>query len=429
MKMLSSKDYLRYVINHSNLYTKKNWYYKAFSIILSTVEASEPYDLSFKNNKCYALINDKEEEIIDYTKDHALFSFQEQISIDNTFFPDIKNEILTTVGRILFNKLVFYDVVGEKLGYLNESFTTSKVEEILANKVKNKEELTSNDISVEEMIQIINRLNFLTQLASIVNIASTRKTITAPPGIKEIKQKLLEEYKDQLKDPVKVVELEKKLEAVDNAYLADDPAASKIFNKKSKNARKKLYLMFGSTLDFGKTTANEPIIPSLNEGVQTDPNVFPKYINDLRLGSFSRGAFTQLSGYSYKILQRSISNISIDPKPCDTTKAVSRVITKDNYFKLANRYIKVNNNWVLVESKEKAKDYIGKEVLIRSSMYCTHPGNKICYQCASEIYKEMPNGTTNIASQLSAVLMSMFLKLMHGSETQSTKIKLDDLIT
>jgi primosomal protein N' len=62
-------------------------------------------------------------------------------------------------------------------------------------------------------------------------------------------------------------------------------------------------------------------------------------------------------------------------------------------------------------------------------MYCTHLGNKICYQCASEIYKEMPNGTTNIASQLSAVLMSMFLKLMHGSETQSTKIKLDDLVT
>jgi len=40
----------------------------------------------------------------------------------------------------------------------------------------------------------------------------------------------------------------------------------------------------------------------------------------------------------------------------------------------------------------------------------------------------MPNGTTNIASQMSGVLMSMFLKLMHGSEVQTTDIKMTDLV-
>jgi len=37
----------------------------------------------------------------------------------------------------------------------------------------------------------------------------------------------------------KVVELENKLQEIDNDYLKDDIATKKVFSKKSKNARKK----------------------------------------------------------------------------------------------------------------------------------------------------------------------------------------------
>ena len=66
---------------------------------------------------------------------------------------------------------------------------------------------------------------------------------------------------------------------------------------------------------------------------------------------------------------------------------------------------------------------------MRSSLYCTSPGATICYQCLSETLKNSPTGITIIASDLSAVLLGMFMALMHGGKVESTPMLVDDLIT
>ena len=121
--------------------------------------------------------------------------------------------------------------------------------------------------------------------------------------------------------------------------------------------------------------------------------------------------------------------MTISSVECNTKRGLKRVITDSNVSKLLNRYIAMNGKWTLVSSVDEAKKLIGKEVTIRSSMYCTSPKNTVCYKCMNEVYKESPTGVTNIASELSGVLLSLFMQLTHGKTMESTTIQMKDLVT
>jgi len=435
-------EYLKRCITSGNIIKNKKWYITCFAIPLLKeevvdIDKLEPYSIVTKLDGLYFvdILSVQENgthskqlvKITDYKKDTPLFSFQELIEVDTSWLPSIKSKQETKIGVLIINSLCIYAAVGTKLDYLNQTIKMDEIESILVNRVKNDDVAGPNDITVKEMINCINKFTFLSNLATLINIAATPKAITPPPGIDKIRKDLAKEYEGQLHDPVKVVELETRLNQIDQDYLADDPAAKKIFNKKSRTARKKMFLIYGETKDF-VAGSNNVVVPSLTEGVDTSPENFPLYMNDLRYGSFSRGASTQLSGYSYKVLQRSLSGLAVSKDPCNTTKGLKREINAKNYNKLVNRYIK-EGGWKLISTLDEAKAYIDKTVEIRSSMYCTSPGNTVCYKCMSENYKNSPNGITNLAATISDTLMNLFLKMMHGTTTEVIEIKMTDLVT
>lgn len=434
--MTTRLEYLNKCITNSNLLETKNWYISCFGISILKDDLEWEKDLTryrivTKIDGLYYIDFDDENKsilvkIVDYKKNTPLFNMQEVIEIDSSWLPTIKGKIQTKIGRLIVNKVVLYDSIGVTINYLNEKINVKTIENIFSDKVKNKEDLKEGYVSVEQMKECVDRLNFLTNLSIIINVASTEKSITPPPGISEIKKKLLKEYENQLEDPVKVVELETKLSNIDKEYLSDDIAANTIFNNKSKTGRKKMFLMVGDTNDFTATGKGKVITDSLSEGLNINEDVFPAYMNDIRSGSFSRGSSTALGGYTYKILQRALSSIRIEEKPCVTTKGLKRLITKDNYKKLVNRYIK-ENSWKLISNIELASKYIDKIVEIRSPIYCKTEDNNVCYACMGENYKATPNGISNLAANVSAVILTIALKAMHGSVTETSNIELKDL--
>lgn len=434
--MANKLDYLKRCVTTLSQIDTMNWYTLAFSIpVLKETQnwqSLPPLALVTRTDGLYHVDTDNEQPILvridDHRKDEPLFSFQDAVEVDSSWLPTISGKVTTKIGILLFNAVVLYPSVGEKVDYINTKIKVSDIEALLATRVRNDDVATDKDILVSEMVHCIDRLTFLSNLATLINIAATPKVITRPPGIDEVKKKLFAEYQDQLSDPVKVVELENKLQAIDDEYLKDDPAATNIVNKKSRTARKKMYLTYGEVKDFVKTSENNVILPSLTDGVSTSDEDFPKYMNDLRVGSYSRGASTALSGYTYKILQRSIAGISISPTPCTTTRGLTREITQSNYKKLAGRYIK-DKGWKLVDGTSAAKTYIGQQVETRSALFCTTPGNMVCFACMSENYKNTPAGTTNLASDLSSAMMTMFLKIMHQSGSEVTDVQIKDLCT
>jgi len=437
--MATKLEYLKKSITTANVISNKSWYVSTIGIPLTSTQDkwnnnSTPLTIVVKPKGMFYtdLAEDGSVTLIpisDYKKDTPLFTFQDLIEVDSSWLPSIKSKITTKLGNLILNALVIYPSLKTKLDYINTPISVKLLEGILASRVKNEDEAKPGDILVPEMIECIDRLYFVTNLADIVNIASTPKVITPPPGIDKLKKDLLKEYEGQLDDPVKLVEMSKKLTDADDAYLADDPSATKIFSKKQKNARKKLYLIFGEALAFEPSTKTNAVMPSLSEGISSDPDDFVKYMNDLRMGSYARGASTQLAGYAYKILQRSLSNLTINRTPCNTKVGIKRVIFKSTASKLINRYVKEQGKWILIESIDQANKYIDKVVEMRSAAYCTTEGNSICYQCLSEVYKESPSGVTNMAAELSSVLLNAFLKLTHGKEIEAMQIDVADLTT
>lgn len=442
--MLTKLEYLKIAIS-ANKIENKTWYYSCFGIPLLKEEADWEnkynlfdivtrmdglYFVDLKDHNVKTTYGNKQlVKITDYVKDEPLYRFQDIVTIDPSWGAFAKSKMDTKIGVLIVNALILYPSFQGKLDYMNTHIKMGDIEKILAQRVVSDHEAKEGDISVSDMIKCFDRFAFLNNLANIINIASTRKAITPPPGIDKIKAALMKEYEGQLHDPVKLVELEQKLIKVDTEYLADDPTASNIFNGKSRTGRKKMFLIYGDTMDFEKSTNAKTVEGSLSEGLSTDPKDFPKYMNDLRVGSFARGGSTQLGGYTYKILQRSLSSISISQTECNTKRGLKRVITPYNVTKLLNRYIALGGKWTLIETIEDAKKLMDKEVMVRSSMFCTSPKNTVCYKCMNEMYKDIPTGVTNIASELSGTILGMFMKLTHGKINESTSINMKDLIT
>ena len=430
-------SYLKTSIITPGVMDNKDWHISCFAIpVLKTVtdweEDSYRYKIITGTDGLYYVDLDPEGKkvlvkISDHKVDTPLFTYQEAITVDSSWCPTIQGKIQTTIGILIVNSLILYPALHGKLPYINNRIVFSDVIKTIADKTRNPDRAKATDITVPEMINCIDRFSFLTIIASITNIATTPKIITPPPGIDKKRSELTKQYEGMLDDPTKVVELTGKLEAIDKEYLADDKAANIILNKKGKVARKKMFLIFGEANSFDKDEFNVIVDPLL-KGIKADEKTLPKYFNDLRYGSYSRGHSTQMSGYSYKILQRSLAGLSISDVPCDTTKGLKRFIHKGNYSGIANRYVK-DGGWKLVDSVEEASKYIDKVVEIRSTMYCTSPGNTLCYKCMSESYKNSVSGITNLSAEISSILLSLFLKLMHATTTEATDLKLEDLVT
>ncbi|EKD89602.1 MAG: hypothetical protein ACD_33C00036G0013, partial [uncultured bacterium] len=85
--------------------------------------------------------------------------------------------------------------------------------------------------------------------------------------------------------------------------------------------------------------------------------------------------------------------------------------------------------WLTINGLEEAKKYIGKEVEIRSSMYCKSLNNTLCYHCLSELYKDQSGGISTLAAEVSSVILGMFLSLMHGTEQSLVELNLKDIVT
>lgn len=437
--MTTRLEYLKLCVNHLAPLESKTWYIMAIGIPTKNTPYSPDaqythLDLFKQDDGMYYLDNTLTPpqlvRIVDAKKDTALFCVQDRITVDSTWLPSIGDTpIEVSIGGLIVNTVAINPSVGKVIPYMAGEIKVDKLESAVA--VVTKDEGPDFDptrhVTVAQYLDCMDRLWFFTKIANLVTMASSERTTTAPPGSDKLRKQLLQENKDRLSDPVVVAEIVQKLTDVDTEYLKDDPVAARMFDKKARTARKKLYLMYGETNDFVTSLDSSPITSTMSQGVDTSDENLPKYMNDLRYASFSRGHSTQLSGYSYKILQRSLSGVEITNDDCNTNKGV--LLNVDKPSELVGRYIRLSSKWVLVQTDAQAAEYKGKYVEARSPMYCKTRDFKLCYRCMGESFKDGKNAMNNLAADFSGTLMGMFLKRMHTSGFSLTKIDVKDLVT
>ena len=407
---MTNIEYFKYILK-TDIVFKLDWYYSVMSL--------NPIDSKYvftKDKKYYVYIDNDPVVIDNIDTTRPLILYTDSISLSNNELSNVKNGIDTTIGRAITNLLLLVRPFGNKIDFLNESFKSDKVEDLIV------EKMIRDEISVDEYLKFVDSAIFLQGLSKVVTQGATIKSITPPDGLEEFKKKTIEEFnktygEDWVKDPIKAAEYTNKLKEFDKEYLKDDPTLNKTLTKKiQNNARLKQYMAFGSVDDFGD---NPFILESLDKGMPKDKKKLTTYFNSIRQGSYSRGHETQKGGAVSKNLLRTASGITIVEGDCNSKMYKEVLVTPGNAGYLNFRYHLVGNKVVMIEDATKL---IGQVLKLRTPLFCHQEGRSYCTTCCGKNYVNRENSIGLQMNNISDAILTSSLKAMHD-----TTIKLADV--
>lgn len=431
---MNKKDYLKLAILNDK-HKEFNWVLTAFSVTREKDSVKNSYLKIVRDTVNCKFVNENNElEVIEGSKyDEPIFTFKDEIEVDSTWLVNISEPIKTTIGILLYNSICITSAFGNKIPYVNERINISKLEDRLAKLLHDTpiddQTIRANDkIYVDELVKFNDAHTYLEMFSKLCIYAATPKNIVEPEGIEEFKKQLLIKYEGKLNDAVALADFEKELMNFDNEYLKDDPSNGKFLTGKSKDvARKKLYLTVGAENTFEDDIHVKPIISSLSEGWTKNPEDLKLIINDLRVGSYSRGAETVNGGVAAKVLLRATNNYKIADYDCETQLGINRDITDAE--QLINRYIIDKGKLIHINNLQTANNYVGKNVVVRSPMYCKAEGETICKICAGDNLNKFPTGLAIPLTEISGIILTASLKKMHGTKLSLAELSIEKNFT
>lgn len=363
-----------------------------------------------------------------------LFGFKDKVVADKEWVVNLSQPTETCIGNVIYNALVLADAFGDKVPFVTGRVNDAKVEAQIAQRLQSTpgegEARLPNVLYVDELLVSNDNLQLLTEITQLCTVAATKKNITPPPGIKEFKAKLNEEYKGRLNNPIFMAEYESKLRAYAKDYMKDDPSDGIFFaGKVADTAYKKMYLTVGGIAGFGDGLEVTPVTSSLDEGWPTDPEQYAAMMNDLRIGSYARGAETVNGGVAAKVLLRAANNFSIKDTDCGAKLGRRLKVNAANLSGLVMRNIIVGGKLIFIKDVAEAEQYKGKVVQVRSPMFCKSPGDSLCRVCAGEKLNTNPNGLGIPLTEESGLILTASLKMMHGSVLSTVALDLDEVFT
>lgn len=438
--MNKNSFYLKAIRDKS--YNKKSWIISAFSVTMESMEEwkKNPYlnRIVRTPTAIYFVNQNRELEVIDdVDTSQPLFDFKQKLIVPANTIVNLKQDIETSFGTLLINAIWLSDCFGDKIPYINGKVSMGYIEDIISKRLKDtkdKNKIVNLDISnthdnsiyVDEYIKFSDSVLYMTQFTQLCVQGDTEKTMTSPPGIQELKAKLLKQYKGQLSDPAIIAEIDKQLIEFAKQYLKGDPGEDFLLgNKAIEIIYKKLFLIHGGETGLSEQIGMDLIENSLEEGWQKEK--FRTMNNSLRAGSYNRGAQTQLGGEAVKWLLRASANIRVTDKDCGSKLGKEVNVTKGNFKRLLGLSVIENDQPILVENEEQAGTYIGKTIYRRSPMYCKLDKTDYCQTCVGVKLAGSDTGLSLAVSDLGSTILYIYMSAMHGKALQVQDIDLEEI--
>ena len=348
--------------------------------------------------------------------EQRLMSEVDTLDLEPGDVANVEEKITTTVGRVLFNYLIFVEPFGKTFKFNNKPVNLGKGD---VTKDINRA-LLDKKISVDSYKVCLDRLFYLGHFTELCTPGFTERSITTTDEIEVRKKELYEKYKDTLNDPQTISKIEDELIALDKAYMKGDnslrfytPQGSKPFDL----YRKKLYITVGGIEAFSKDSSKyEFLRNSLEDGLRVED--LSIYGNESRKGSYQRGHETQKGGYLTKLVIRAFHDSSVTIDDCETKRGVMIDFNLIPIEKFIGRYILLQNKWVeltnsLAKTLPKNHPY-----LMRSPMYCQCK-NGFCYKCIGKLFAELDVKQLSLTIvDITTTFMLASMKNMHGSKLE-----------
>jgi hypothetical protein len=353
------------------------------------------------------------------------FDKAEKVKLPAGAIENLTTEAETSYGNILANCILLVYPFGNKIPFILGRMKPEALENIIlpllvddpadGQPTNTATSINPKLIYVSEYLKFTNAMTYITGFANLWVTGGTAKTLLPPPGLAEFKASLFKKYgidpSDTNFDPATIAAIAAELKAFDQEWLKGDDALNFLIGSKVDVTRAKKFLMVGAEAGLGDGNNMELVPKSLAEGWDVDK--MPAMINNLRAGSFNRGAETMKGGESVKWLQRASSNINIKPGDCGTKLGKKIKLTPDMMQKYLNFSVIVDGATVRL-TEDVIKQYAGKDVLARSPMYCILPHTDYCAACVGPRLEENPTGSSSAISDFGSTIMLMFMKANHG---------------
>jgi hypothetical protein len=420
-------------------YKRKAWVISAFSLVKEIPDQwkKEPYPYRIVQTPAGHFFIDPEKGgalsmLEDAPANQSPFNFHDSIELAKGEVENVRDEkVTTTYGNVLFNYTCLIWPFGKKVAYKVGRISAGAIEQELLDRTidrpKDQPPVDNRDqedapLYIDEYIKFCDAMFHLAGYTQLCVPAKSAKEMVAPPGLVELRNKLLKENKDKLHDPAVIAAIMKELIAYDKEYLKGDMAAGFLDPKAKKLygvVRAKLFLMHGAEFGFGMG-GHDLIDNSLSEGWNVEK--FPSMMDSLRAGSYNRGAETMLGGEAVKWLLRASSNMVVTKDDCGSRLGLPMLVDKKNMKKLPGFSIVSNIGVTKINTIEEAGQYLGKNIMLRSPMFCKLDKTDYCATCVGDRLSVNPTALSAAISEYGSTFMMISMQAMHGKTLETHRM-------
>lgn len=346
------------------------------------------------------------------------------------FHPVLQGKnFVTTFGLLIFNIILFWEVFGKKVPYVNEEFTSSfikkTIERLMVDNPKEGETVPEDKASVDDCLKFTRHCNYLEGLGTYFVKPGGIDALTASPKVLKRKEELFAQLKKdgKLNDPVAFTKVIKELVDLDREEMLNGPSANFFINDKFiSNARKRMFIAFGIE---PKGDGWVGLSMSLDEGM--DPNEIVAYINTAVAGSYSRSMSTGEGGAQVKGILKLVGRRKVGSPDCGTKLGESRYIHETFGRRWIGSFYCKGTEGILI-TKDNLAEITGKTVLIRSPAFCAQSEGNYCVKCCGEGLGKLANRLSAEVVRIPTAMMTQRMKAAHTAGASTVVLDLETAI-
>lgn len=357
------------------------------------------------------------------TKTSARFSTTDSFNLKKGEYFNSK-DVVTTVGRFIYNKFIVEQHLVDILGYINEPINGKKmnqIDDIIA------QSLLSDKLDVDTVIIYLNRTQWLgMKLHTVICGSYTMGILKPEKKAIEYRDKLIKANREKLDngDLITAVKVEQETLKMAAELIKDDPGMD-LFNSGARgsigNNYKNISVMKGPVFNPG-TGKFEIVTSNLMQGISKKE--IPIHGNAIPSGAYPKAVGTAVAGYFSKQLIAALQAVIADVpgSDCGTKLTLKQVLSNSNKSEFSYRYI-VDGGKLVLLSPENIGNYVGKQVLLRSPAVCN--GKNICSKCLGEMYYML--GIRNVgltSSRAASTILKLNMKKFHDATAKTIKVEL-----
>lgn len=393
----------------SNLYSGKLF---VFGNLFYAVSSFERIDDRSSELKTYQVFANETGIVHDSNESVPMCSPQDKVVLQPGEIANYSEgpPLATTLGIFIANYLFFVYPFDDVISYLNEEFTSGKLEKrisipLLEGKISTK--------AVKD--RYINALSLIGQSNEIICPNISEKTITIPDHINQLREKLVAENIDALRngDASVMSDIEKTLITEYKKYLEGDPSLHFLLKSKYFNVTlKKLFLTQGMTEKFGTPGKFTFIDQPMGKGwkIENLPDIF----NEVRQGSYARAVETANGGVIAKLILRVFQDTRITIADCKTKRGEHIHADKNQLIDFMWNYTIEPDGSNKLITEESIPDFIDKDIIVRTPGYC-QAERDFCAKCFGKLFEDLGQKAFGpVANDAGRHHTTASLKSMHG---------------